>query len=707
MDHVAHTGKAAGQNSHAWQHVFYSKAYRYRALLWKYWWIVTFTTAAGLAIGAWNAARQKVVYISSARMLISGKIALRDTVTFAEEMNNFLQTQQALMQDEAMRQRAAARVRVDSPEVHASPVQLTVAPEPGTTIYNLSATGSEPEYPPKFLQALMREFIVMRREMRTQKSEDTEVGLSEEIQRQQTELKKEEEKLLDFQRKNNVGFLEQEGNSAGAYLAKLNTQLADLKKEAQLLDLYELDKGANLDTQLQSSAGKSSTVDDSHLLGQHGPELEYIRAKQQIEILRAERGTYAHELRPKHPIMIDFDQRIAQQQQLIDTFRKQSTEDLQRRREGAKLEIQNLEKTIQQTESKALELSQRLAEYNSIQASINRQRAQLESLSREKGTVEISRNVDQDIVSIRQDATPAMPAKPGMVRAVVIATLFGLAMGLAFLFLIDQFDDRVASFSEFQVHFPDRVLSQIPSVARRGSDDFLKPLSAKDERHAFAEAFRALRSSLIFLPLEGTRPKILLVTSGVPNDGKSTIVTNLSITLALSSLRVLLIDGDLRRGQIHAAFNLPNERGCSDVLAGRCTVEEAVQATKIPGLFLLSRGAAVPDPGELYLSKSTDQFLQTIYDQYDYILLDSSPVMAADDTTSLAPKVDAILFVFRFTSSHIRISQKALALLRERQANVIGVVCNDVSEAMQEYYYYRYPEYYGPQSKSEGRKANA
>jgi Mrp family chromosome partitioning ATPase len=108
----------------------------------------------------------------------------------------------------------------------------------------------------------------------------------------------------------------------------------------------------------------------------------------------------------------------------------------------------------------------------------------------------------------------------------------------------------------------------------------------------------------------------------------------------------------------------------------------------------------VPNPGELYLGKSTDDFLKTVHAEFDYVVMDSSPVMAADDTTSLAPKADATVFVFRFTSSSTRASRKALELLRERQSNIIGIVCNDVSEAMQEYYYYRYPDYYAS-AKSE------
>lgn len=684
----------------SWWFLLHTKLYRYRALLRKYWWLVVFTTCAGLAASAWAVARQKVVYVSSGRMMVSGKISLPEGAIYAEEMNYFMTTQRELMQDEAVRLRAENRVRTTSPATPIGPIKLSVAPLAQTSIFILTATGAEPEYPQRFLDSLMQEYIATRRELRTEKGETMGTAIADEIVRMQAELKKDEDKLLAFQRENNIGFLEQEGNSAAAFLSKLNTQLAELKTEAQLLELFELDQDIARKQRADATA-PDAREGDLRKPALQGPELGYLQARQQIELLRSERDDYAKDLKPKHPIMIELDRQITQQQQLIETYRKQSTEDLQRRREAARLEIQNLENTIKEWSAKALELSQRLAEHHSIQGAITQKRTQLESLNRSKGNVEINRNVDQDVVSIRQKASVAQPQKPGVARTVALGVALGLLAGLLILVLFDQLDDRVASFSEFQVHFADRVLAQIPNASRRKSADNIELLKLDDERHSFAEAFRSLRSSIFFLPVEGAPPKTFLITSATPNEGKSTVAMNCAVTIALAGSRVLLIDGDLRRGEIHRIFGLNNERGFTDVLTGGCTLAAAVQLTHIPTLSLLSRGTSVSNPGELYLSYATDRFLKDVYSNYDYILIDSSPVMAADDSTSLAPKADATIFVFRFTSSSARVSRKAIQFLRDRQANVIGIVCNDVSEAMQEYYYYRYPDYYGTAKKRE------
>ncbi len=695
MDAPSSPPAAHEKDAGSWWYLIHTKVYRYRALLGKYWWLVLFATCAGLAVGAWKTARQQVVYVSTGRMMVSGKINLPEGATYTEEMNLFISTQRELMQDEAVRQRAENLVRTANPEIAVSPVELTVAPLPQTSIFILTATGTEPLYPQKFLDAVMHEYSATRREMRTEKSESAESSIEDEIMRVQADLQKEEDRLIAFQRENNVGYLEQGGNSAGAYLGKLNTQLAELKNEAQLLDLFQLDQKIARDENAPAAKpGDTEARRNGDPRLANGPEIEYARAKQQIEVLRTERAEYAKDLRPKHPIIVDLDRQIAQEQQLIDVFRKQSTEELQRRREATRLEIQNLEKTINEWEAKALDLSQRMADYSGIQASITRKRAELESLSRSKGNVEINRNVDQDVISVRQHASPAQLQKLGVVRTIGTAVALGLFAGLFFLVLIDQLDDRVASYTEFQSHFRERVLAQIPHSPADRENGTAGLLMPDDERHAFAEAFRSLRSSVVFLPVAGMKPKIFLITSAVPNEGKSTVTMNFAITLSLGGSRVLLVDGDLRRGELHRAFGLSNESGLSDVLGGREALADAMQLTLVPGLTLLSRGPGVANPGELYLGRSADEFLKAVHAEFDYVVIDSSPVMAADDTTTFAPKTDATIFVFRFTSSSTRASRKALELLRERQTNIMGIVCNDVSEAMQEYYYYRYPDYY-------------
>src|SRR5204862_4918082 len=139
----------------------------------------------------------------------------------------------------------------------------------------------------------------------------------------------------------------------------------------------------------------------------------------------------------------------------------------------------------------------------------------------------------------------------------------GFVAGIAILILLDRIDDRMASLSEFQRQFSENVLVQIPKKRAKGKVTLLQPDEA---RHICAESYRNVRSSIFFMPYEGPRPKTFLVTSAVPNEGKSTIAANLAITMARSDAQTLLIDADLRRGALRETFGIPSRIGVSEGL---------------------------------------------------------------------------------------------------------------------------------------------
>jgi capsular exopolysaccharide synthesis family protein len=186
----------------------------------------------------------------------------------------------------------------------------------------------------------------------------------------------------------------------------------------------------------------------------------------------------------------------------------------------------------------------------------------------------------------------------------------------------------------------------------------------------------------------------VLITSAVPNEGKSTIATNLARALAMGGSKVLLVDGDLRRGRIHELLKLQSKPGLSDLLRHPDDPLKFIQATDLPGFSFLSRGSIARNPGDLYLSPAVDQILARFREQYDYVLFDSCPVFAADDTSTFAPKTDGTFFVVRCRFSHARMVREALELLFQRQARVLGLILNRSDTSASSYYSYKYAEYY-------------
>jgi capsular exopolysaccharide synthesis family protein len=186
----------------------------------------------------------------------------------------------------------------------------------------------------------------------------------------------------------------------------------------------------------------------------------------------------------------------------------------------------------------------------------------------------------------------------------------------------------------------------------------------------------------------GRRPKSLLVTSALPGEGKSTVAVNLAMTFAGSGYRVLLVDADLRCGVLPELLGARSEPGLADVLKDGKSLAEAIVTTRIPNLSFLPPGRRVNNPGELFLSVEADEFLAQVYRDYDYVVIDSVPVLAADDTTSLAPKVEGIVFVVRGSFTGTRSAQRALEMLHDRQGCVLGAVCNRGADDVPNYNYY-------------------
>jgi polysaccharide biosynthesis transport protein len=671
--------------------------HRYKALLIRRWWIPVLTVCLGLFVQAWLIYQTPPSFQSVSKMMLAGKLNISQGAVYSEDSVNFYGTQIQLMQSAEVRHSAESLVRSTHPEMQPVPVEITVLQKPRTSIFELTAIGRTPDYTQAYLDAVMQKYLDFKKGMRADQGHSVTTAITEQLIQTEKDLRNSEDEMLEFQKENNIGFLQEEGNSAAAYLVRLNQQYAQLKTEFELLKLLDLDQ--NLDratTRPETSPNTQANGDNSLPFSGVGPEDDYLKAKQQVQLLKAERDTLSRDLRPKHPKIIKLNDEIAKQEDLIKLFRADTVEKLKTRQESIAKQMQNLQANIKEWEAKALDLSQRLAQFNRIKGKVDRQKTLYDRLTNNLKEVDVSQVVDtSDQVSIMEPAGAPISVRPGLFKSLLIGLAGGALAGIAILLLLDRIDDRMSSFTEFQHLFSESVLGQIPKEKSGGRVTLLQP---DDARHIFAESYRNVRSSLFFMPYEGPRPKTLLVTSAVPNEGKSTIASNLAITMALSGAKTLLIDGDLRRGAIREAFDLSTRVGLSEVLKQEVDWREVVVPTSYPNLFILPRGKTLSQPSEHLLRDSTDQLLKDLYHQYDYIIIDSSPVLAADDTTSLAPKIDATLFVVRLSYTSARLTRKSLELLYHRQVNVPGVILNFVDTSLPEYYYYQYSEYYNTPS---------
>ncbi len=691
-----------GKNlSTSWSAAFITRLHRYKALFLRRWWIPVLTTCLGLFVEAFLIYQMPSSYLSASKMMLAGKLNIAQGAVYSEDSVNFYGTQIQLMQSAEVKHSAESLVRSAHPELQSVPVEITVLQKPRTSIFDLAAVGSAPEYTQAYLNAVMQKYLDFKRGMREDRGHEITTGITEQLIQVEKDLRNGEDEMLEFQKQNNIGFIQEQGNSAAQYLVKLNQQYAQLKTEYDLLNLLDLDQ--NLDRAQNKTEAASGQGSDNQGMpfSDVGPEGDYLKAKQQIQLLKAERETLAKDLRPNHPKILKLNDEITKQDKLIQLFRADTLEKLKTRRESIGKQMENLQANIKEWEAKALDLSQRLAQFNRIKGKVDRLKTLYDRLTNNLKEIDVSQVVGgEDQVSIMEMATPPVSVRPGVIKSLLIGFGIGVLAGLAILVLLDRIDDRMASFSEFQHHFSENILGQIPKEKTKDKVDLLQP---DDARHVFAESYRNIRSSIFFMPYDGPRPKSFLVTSAVPSEGKSTISANLAITMALSGARTLLIDCDLRRGALREAFGISSKIGFSEVLKQEINWREVVVPTAYETLFVLPRGKTLSQPSEQLLRDSTEALFKELYQHYDYVIIDSSPVLAVDDTTSIAPKIDATIFVVRLSYTSARLTKKALELLYGRQVNIPGVILNFVDTSLPEYYYYQYSEYYStPTSVPDG-----
>jgi capsular exopolysaccharide synthesis family protein len=691
---------------------FFTLVQRYRSLLRRRWWVLPIPILLAMGVQMALIWKAPPAFASFGQMIVNVRLQLQTGASYIEELSNFLGTQVALMQSGTVITRAEQRVRSLKPELLPSRVQLQIGVSPKTSIFNLRAVGTDPGYTQAYLDAVMEEYVNLKKEMRSRTSDSTLAGITDELVRLEKELKAGEEELLLFQATNSVVFLQEQGNSAGNYLVQLDRQMASLQTELQLLKMLNLEQ--NLERQQQrggASASKESPGGDARDATSLLPaDSDYLKVRQQIQLLNAEQQQLAEFLRPKHPKRVALTEEITRKEKLLEIFKQQSVDQLDNRRTSLELQIQNLEREIQDWKVKSLDISTKMARYQKIRANNTRVQNLYEQLLKTMQAVGVDKDINPESVTLLERASAAQPDRPTLTKSLLVAGLIGLALGMGLLLLVDRFDDRMTSFSELHDYFEEEVLGQVPRerVPRKGAD--LELIQPEDARHAFLEAYRNIRSSLLFMSPSGGlesqvstlkpsetvgRPKLLLVTSSIPNDGKSMTTANLAITMALTGSRVALLDADLRKGTLHRKFKIEATPGFTEVLQQKTTWAQAIRATHIPNLSLLPCGSTAHDSGELFLKPHTPETLRQIAQQFDYVILDSAPVMAADDVTSLAPCVEGVIFVVRAQHTSARIARAALDLLYQRNVNVLGLVFNAVNPDVGEYYYYsRYKEYY-------------
>lgn len=221
---------------------------------------------------------------------------------------------------------------------------------------------------------------------------------------------------------------------------------------------------------------------------------------------------------------------------------------------------------------------------------------------------------------------------------------------------------------------------------------------------SISEAFRALRTNLQFTSVDN-KVKSILITSSLPNEGKSTIIKNLAYALAMTGSRIIVIDCDLRNPTVHQMFKISNMNGLTNIIVEDANYQKYVISDKeYDNLDIIPSGPIPPNPSELLGSNKMKSFINNLKEDYDYVLLDAPPVLLVTDPTVLAPIVDGVILVVQANKTEIDVTKRAKEILTNLKANILGVVLNKVKEHNKGYYYYYYYSDDGSKHKKKRRK---
>jgi capsular exopolysaccharide synthesis family protein len=682
--------------------------HRYKLALRRHWWIPVLALALALAPTSYYIYTQPPSFQSTGTLWVSGKLNLQQGQLYSEVLSDFMQTQVELLQSSVIQHRALTNILAASSDSATGlncpsngqdlAITLNVAVRPKTAMINLTAKGPYPDPTRRFVNAVMEEYQAFRKEMRARSTDSTLSSASEQVKQLELDLKVRQEALQQFLASNNVVMLQQQGSSAGGFAAKLNNQLESLRMELNLLQLMTPEQLSQAGVRDRSYAADQAPLGENSahefLLSMAGPQADYFRAMQQIELLKGRRAKLARYLRPIHPKIVKMDRDIASQEDIVRVFKDQSVDQMANRRQALELQIKSLETAAADWEAKALDANQKMAEYENMRQELQRKQGLYQQLLTVVQSVDLNRTLDQEIMQPLEAASPAKPVRQHA-KFLALGSAVGLLVGLSLLYFLTLFDDRFASIAELRSQLAEVVVGAVPEVPMSSKHPTLELVRNEEDRHVFAESFRNIRSWILFSFPKKDRPRTLLVTSAVPLEGKTTVAANLAVTLALAGSKVLLVDGDLRRAGLDTIFGVTTKSGLADVLGQTASYADALVPTNIANLWLLPAGTVSTNPGELFLAPSCDIFLSRIHKQYDYILFDTAPVLASDDTSNLSPKVDGVLFVARADFTSARLARESLELLRQRKAEILGLVFNRASAARsQGGYYYRYSDYY-------------
>ncbi len=549
----------------------------------------------------------------------------------------------------------------------------------GSQLVDLTFSAADPEFAARAANMFAEEFVANNLSLKVSTLEKSAEWLTGEVEKQGKLVQQSELALAQYKEKQDAGALDSTQNIVVARLTASN----DAATKARMDRIQK----EGLWRQIEAAGQDVNTI-SSVIANQ---QIQTLQSN--LNALESDRARLAERYRESHPDYQKVVTSIASTRSQLEAEIKKARQNARNEYENALQQERELQSQVNQAKVAATALGRKGVDYAVLlrEAESNRT-VYNQLLTREKELRVIANSRTNNVRVVDRAEVPRAPSSPNHRRDWLYAVALGVAMGLGIAFGIDYLDDTVKTPDDITRRLKLKFLGLVPIV----SGD-RHPLISGPVPHDFGEAYRSIRTSLA-AQLPGTGSRVVAVASSQPLEGKTTTAVNIAMALAVGGARVLLIDADMRRPSVHKALRMSNDRGLSQLLAGQARMREVVQRTHDPNLLTITAGRTPANPSELLASDRMRALLAGLETgPFDWIIIDTPPVLAVTDAVILAPLVGAVAFVIGAEMTRWRLAERAVeTLLGSNPRNVLAVL-NKVNFGRNKYYYSRY---YGHQYKN-------
>ncbi|HUC44393.1 MAG TPA: polysaccharide biosynthesis tyrosine autokinase [Candidatus Sulfotelmatobacter sp.] len=596
--------------------------------------------------------------------------------------------------------------------------KLEIAPVRNSHLVEVSWVAPEPKLAADVANAVVDSYVEFNIQSSYQTSDQAREFLVNQIATLRKEIAAQESLLQGYGETKHIVSADDESNIT-------MKALSDIAAKRTLAETVLAEKEARFKAVRDTPASALPETVSSELIA---------RLKQEVAQYEAEYSEKAKQFKDDWPGMQQLRSKMDQARAGLDAETEAIGANVRRAAEAdyrqALEAVRGLSALLDRQQDAAQSLKRDAVEFKSLQSDVQKKRETLNALmTRQNEMALTSRLKDLDATSsnirIVDHARPAaFPFRPDRKLNLLVGLVFGLTAGIALALMLDYLDNTIVSAAEIDRVVALPVLAVVPHHAGPAAPSRLRPraepvaaetidmVAHRDRKASSSEAYRALRTALL-LSNPGHPPREIMVTSALPDEGKSSTAINLAIVLAQMSRRVLLVDADLRRPRLHRAFRMDGTTGLSTLLSGLATDPKAlVRGTPVSGLDVLPSGPVPPNPSELLDSPTFAELgNRLVASGYDHVIYDSPPALAVADPVIVASVVEVTVVVARAGRTPRESLRLAVETLSQGGRRPIGIVLNDFDARRHGYttygYYERYDRKDGTDGSAAGRAAGA